>query len=437
MPRRRLALVLAALACLAAPARAEDLRYPHLERLFQSRERGGVEIIRAGRPSYDRYRERGPAHRARDAVRIEVRRPMREFRPHAHAPALVAAPAPAAVAPVPKTFFVAVIGDALSMMLADGLAESLARERPQVEVMRRGRDNSGVVREDYFDWRKTARDMAAGSERIDYAVVMMGANDRQPMRRADGVTLDTLSEPWREAYGARVADIVAAFRAKNIPVIWVGLPIMRAERYGADMKTLNALARAAAEKAGAAYVDIWDRFASEAGAYEAEGPDVNGRATRLRTSDGIYFTRAGALKLAHFVEGDIARAAGAPAVVAPQLSAIPPPPLAVSPDAPDAAPPLLAPAEIDVGAMIRRETGPEAGEAAPTLAKAMPELPGVAPPEPLPVPFFPARPAAGAVAPLTQPPRASDGKLASGPPARPTPTEPRPGRGDDFAWPRR
>ena len=143
-------------------------------------------------------------------------------------------------------------------MLSHALTDSLARERPHVEVLRKGRDNSGVVREDYFDWRKTARELASGPERIDYAVVMMGANDRQPMRKPEGGALETFSEPWREAYRARVAEIVGAFRAKNIPVAWVGLPIMRAERYGADMKTLNAIARAAAESAGATFVETWD-----------------------------------------------------------------------------------------------------------------------------------------------------------------------------------
>ena len=422
---RRLGPILLALVALAAPAGAEDLRYPHLERLFQSQERGAQEIIRGGHRSYEPVRR---APRALSRPRDDA--PRREARPSRRWSAEPKTAVAASPVAAPKTFVVAVIGDAMSMMLADALMESLALERPQIEVQRKGRDNSGVVREDYFDWRKTARDLAAGADRIDYVVIMMGSNDRQPIRVPGAATLDTLSEPWREAYGARVAEIVAAFRAKNIPVVWVGLPIMRAERYGADIRAINALARATAEKAGASFVDTWDRFADEAGQFEAEGPDVNGRVTRLRTSDGIYFTRAGALKLAHFVEGDIARLAGAPPVVAP-TPVIPAPPLAVAPDA--AAPPLLDAGEIDVGALIRRDAGPS-GE----NAVAAPELPGVALPEPLPAPVFPTRPVAGPVAPLTIPPRAQDGKLAAGPaPARPTPTDPRPGRADDFAWPRR
>lgn len=411
----------------AEASRAEDLRYPHLERLFQSRDRA-PDIVRGGRPFWGTDAPRGAA-RARAPTQREGRRATTHARPSSAGHLNATAPPSVAAPVVPKTFFVAVIGDAMAMMLADALTESLARERPHVEVMRKGRDNSGVVREDYFDWRKTAREIASGSERIDYALVMMGANDRQPIRQPGGVTLETLSEPWREAYAARVGEIVAAFRARNIPVVWVGLPIMRSEKYGADMKIINAIARVAAEKAGASFVDTWDRFASESGAFEADGPDVNGRLTRLRTHDGIYFTRAGSLKLAHFVENDVARLAGAPPVAPAQPASAPAAPLAVAPDSAVASP-LLDAAEIDVNALIRRDASPGALTS---------ELPGVALPETLPPPVFPTRPAAGPVTALTQPPRALDGKLAAAPDpgARPMPSEPKPGRADDFAWPKR
>ena len=34
---------------------------------------------------------------------------------------------------------------------------------------------------------------------------------------------------------------------------------------------------------------------------------MNGQIVKLRTSDGVHFTEAGALKLAHFVEPEIRR----------------------------------------------------------------------------------------------------------------------------------
>jgi hypothetical protein len=58
---------------------------------------------------------------------------------------------------------------------------------------------------------------------------------------------------------------------------------------------------------GIVYVDIWDGFVDEAGRYSPQGPDYEGQIRRLRTSDGVYFTKFGARKLAHYVEREIER----------------------------------------------------------------------------------------------------------------------------------
>jgi hypothetical protein len=55
------------------------------------------------------------------------------------------------------------------------------------------------------------------------------------------------------------------------------------------------------------YVDIWDGFVDEAGRYSAQGPDYEGQIRRLRSADGVYFTKFGARKLAHYVEREIQR----------------------------------------------------------------------------------------------------------------------------------
>jgi hypothetical protein len=90
-------------------------------------------------------------------------------------------------------------------------------------------------------------------------------------------------------------------------VLWVGLPPLRGTKSTADIAYLNDLFRARAEKAGAVYVDVWDGFVDESGRFTQSGPDFEGQTRRLRTSDGVYFTQAGARKLAHYVEREIQR----------------------------------------------------------------------------------------------------------------------------------
>ena len=55
---------------------------------------------------------------------------------------------------------------------------------------------------------------------------------------------------------------------------------------------------------------VWDGFVDESGRFNLQGPDFEGQIRRLRASDGVHFTKAGARKLAHYVEREIRRVIG-------------------------------------------------------------------------------------------------------------------------------
>jgi hypothetical protein len=179
----------------------------------------------------------------------------------------------------------------------------------------------------------------------------------------------------------------------------------------------NQFYRAYAEKAGASYIDIWEAFADEAGQYSASGPDINGQTVRLRAGDGVHFTKAGARKLAHFVEPEIRR----------KLEEV----------LPNIAP------EMQPGLAPNPANGPNDGSGTPANVSALPG--GQAAPPPKPV--------AGPILPLTAPAIAPGGELTTR--AAPAgaanndarnlieqtlqqgiPVAPKPGRADDFSWPR-
>ena len=92
--------------------------------------------------------------------------------------------------------------------------------------------------------------------------------------------------------------------------MWVGLPAIRGTKSTSDMSYLDELYRARADKAGITYVDIWDGFVDDQGRYVQDGPDFEGQTRRLRTYDGVNFTKAGAEKLGHYVEHDLRRVLG-------------------------------------------------------------------------------------------------------------------------------
>jgi len=139
--------------------------------------------------------------------------------------------------------------------------------------------------------------------------------------------------------------MIAALKSKGVPVIWVGLPAIRGAKATSDMSYLDELYRERAERAGIIYVDIWDGFVDEDGDYAMQGPDFEGQIRRLRTPDGEYFTKAGAVKLASYVDRELRRVM--PSNVAP--AALPGPETRPNPGQINARP--------DVGPVLPLATG--------------------------------------------------------------------------------
>ncbi len=241
-----------------------------------------------------------------------------------------AAPKPPAV---PPTHFVAVLGDSLGQILASGLDDALS-DRPDVGVLHKARDSTGLVREDFYNWPKAVEELLApdksvadkpgasekpgatdkvgaktipSHEKIDVAVMMIGANDRQSLSE-NGKTYESDSDEWTAIYTRRAMAVAEAFKKKNIPLIWVGVPITKSDDFADDMAALNDIYREVAAKTGATFVDTWEAFSDDNGDFSAFGPDINGQTVRLRSADGIHFTKAGGRKLAHFVDTHIRRA---------------------------------------------------------------------------------------------------------------------------------
>jgi hypothetical protein len=259
------------------------------------------------------------------------------------------------------TLTVTVFGDSMADWLAYGLEEAF-EDAPEIGVVRKGKIGSGLLRYEArsdLDWWSVVRDTLA-QDKTDYVVMMLGINDRQNIREsqiqkaaekaakekedkkdekeqaaadpndenAPGVgndeddeiavperrpkpaprgVVEFRSERWEQVYGKRIDDTIAALKSRGVPVLWVGLPPIRGTKSTANVQYLNDLFRAHAEKAGITFVDVWDGFVDEGGKYTTFGPDFEGQTRRLRSGDGVHFTKSGARKLAHYVERDLRR----------------------------------------------------------------------------------------------------------------------------------
>lgn len=125
--------------------------------------------------------------------------------------------------------------------------------------------------------------------------------------RSGGGLYEFRDERWVELYAKKIEELIGVLKSKGVPVLWVGLPAIRGQRGTSDMLYLDALYRDGAGKAGITYVDIWDGFVDEAGRFLQKGPDFEGQIRQLRTADGVFFTKPGARKLAHYVEREVTR----------------------------------------------------------------------------------------------------------------------------------
>jgi uncharacterized protein len=125
--------------------------------------------------------------------------------------------------------------------------------------------------------------------------------------RSGGGLYEFRDERWVELYAKKIEELIGVLKSKGVPVLWVGLPAIRGQKGTSDMLFLDALYRDGAGKAGITYVDVWDGFVDEAGRFLQKGPDFEGQIRQLRTADGVFFTRPGARKLAHYVEREVTR----------------------------------------------------------------------------------------------------------------------------------
>ena len=151
---------------------------------------------------------------------------------------------------------------------------------------------SGLSRPDFFDWPTYIADELPDID-PDAVVVMFGGNDAQDVQLG-GKRFDVGTQAWADLYSIRVAEAMDALLAGADRVYWVGLPIMRSDRFTTNVLTMNAAYQSeAAKRPGVTYISSFDLFSDENGEYS---PYLDGKL--MRFTDGAHFVWNGAYRLA-------------------------------------------------------------------------------------------------------------------------------------------
>jgi hypothetical protein len=193
---------------------------------------------------------------------------------------------------------VLVLGDAIGGGLGAGLSR-MAESSGDYDVSNRFNEESGLARPEVYDWPATVSKIL-GSNAYDVIVVVLGANDTQAIRQ-DGLRIVFGSEPWAEAYAARVDRLLAELSASGARIIWVGPPPMREPDYDAAVRDIAAIQRARVEARGLTFIDMRPDLSGPGGVYADTGPDETGTVRRLRGRDGISFYKAGNNRMGQIV----------------------------------------------------------------------------------------------------------------------------------------
>jgi hypothetical protein len=191
--------------------------------------------------------------------------------------------------PVPDKVAVAVTGDSLADGIWGAVYRKLVRDKRYI-IRRQAKNSTGFTTEGLLD----QIDDGFKPTPADAVVMMVGANDRRSFF-VDGKSRALFATPpWRELYGGRAAAFMDHLKGRDVPVVWILLPVMRDEAAARDAKLINELVQqAAASRPWIRTVDAWALTADASGAYAAHFKDLAGKVRLMRDNDGVHFTPPG------------------------------------------------------------------------------------------------------------------------------------------------
>ena len=184
------------------------------------------------------------------------------------------------------------VGDSLASGLGVGLEAMF--EPDLVRVWNQGRISTGLARQDYFNWQAAIRQIV-DSYRPDLVVVMLGQNDNQAQRAADGSAIPIGSTEWVQAYREQANRFLRAATKGGARVVWVGIPIVQDEERWPIYQRLNGIYEevAASKPKVATYLDTWSLLDDDDGGYTAYVPNERGNPQLMRGPDGVHLLPVG------------------------------------------------------------------------------------------------------------------------------------------------
>ena len=191
---------------------------------------------------------------------------------------------------------VLVTGDSQAQFVGEILTDLLPSDLFDVSVV--ARNATGLTNPEFFNWEINAQQEIA-ARKPDAVVMVMGGNDGFNVLH-EGMLYGPDDPNWQLEYARRAAVVMRELGSNGKrPVYWVPPPTARDPKYNEIYATQNkAVEQAGAAVEGARYVDIYDTI--NHGRYSDE-LKIDGRRVLARQSDGVHFSREGAVVPARLI----------------------------------------------------------------------------------------------------------------------------------------
>ncbi len=199
-----------------------------------------------------------------------------------------------------------VIGDSLAIGLARSFEEAL-ENYDNVTFARVGKVSSGLAIPHLFDWEKKVQ-VLIDEYKPSFIIILMGINDANNNIRIDGEKAVLGTPFWPVAYQKRVERFLGIIKSRNVPVYWVGLPIVKDDAMTQRICLTNETAKkACTDTNDCRFIDTWQLLTDENGRYTNYKKDSKGYSVRIRAKDGIHFSREGGDLLTSYILKYIAK----------------------------------------------------------------------------------------------------------------------------------